>query len=73
MEHAALGEVVLAFESIGVKFRDANAYVPCRRCKRTRRFAPNQLAAIRGLSLLFCLDCLKSMQLATTLKTQTIV
>jgi hypothetical protein len=66
MEHESLGEVVRAFESIGTRFSDSHAFVPCRRCKRTRRFSPAELAGLRTVGYLFCRDCLTALSFATT-------
>lgn len=73
MEHPALRDVVGALESIGVRIRGEFCYAPCRKCKRVRRFTPLEIPHKRIIGLLFCNDCIKSLQLATTQRSEIIV
>lgn len=72
MEHPAVREIAHALESIGVRFAGDHAYAPCRACKRTRRWQPNELAHKRVLNLLYCNACLSLQKLATTNRSEII-
>lgn len=73
MEHPALREIVQALESIGLRIYDGHCVAPCRQCKRSRRWKPEEVASKRITNLLFCTDCLRLMQLATTQKNEIII
>jgi len=72
-EHPAVREISQALESIGIKIKGEHCYAPCRACKRVRRWTPAEVSAKRVVNLLFCNDCLKLQQLATTNRSEIIV
>lgn len=65
MEHPALGAVVRALESLGVKIKDnGDVFIPCKLCKRWRQFPNEKIPHMRVNRLLFCEPCLTGLQLA---------
>jgi hypothetical protein len=73
MEHPAVREIAQALESIGIRIHNGQCYAPCRSCKRTRRWSPAEVSSKRVVNLLFCIDCLRAHQLATTAQSEIIV
>ena len=71
--HPGAIEVIRALEALGARIRDDWVYVECRSCHRIRKFTHSGVAHLRVVSLLFCLQCIKALQLATANKSEIII